>query len=111
MCYTAHVRDIDGEVERSKGCANSRTNVAMICSTAKYDGRHTHAVHGVSAQYAIDCCQGAMCNNATDWPELPAVPTHVEKEAVSGVEEGWAAGSLECHPDLRRPESWSQQCR
>ena len=62
MCYTAHVRDIDGETERSKGCANSRTNVAMICSTAQYDGRHTHAVHGVSAQYAIDCCQVRKIN-------------------------------------------------
>ena len=84
-CYTAHVRDIDGELEKSRGCANSVTNVAMICSTGRYDGRHTHEEHGVSSQYAIDCCQGHMCNNETAWPELPDVPTHVEKEAVGGV--------------------------
>ena len=85
MCYTAHVRDTEGEEEKSRGCANSVTNVAMICSTRTYDGRHTHAEHGVSAQYAIDCCRGALCNNGTDWPQLPAVPTHVEKEAVGGA--------------------------
>ena len=84
MCYTAHVRDTEGEEEKSKGCANSVTNVALICSTDRYDGRHTHAVHGVSAQYAIDCCQGHMCNNDTMWPQLPDVPTHVEKEVVGG---------------------------
>ena len=84
-CYTAHVRDIEGELEKSRGCANSVTNVAMICSTERYDGRHTHAEHGVSSQYAIDCCQGHMCNNETAWPELPDVPTHVEKEAVGGA--------------------------
>merc|ERR1719150_636317 len=85
MCYTAHVRDTEGEEERSRGCANSATNVAMICSTRTYDGRHTHAEHGVSAQYAIDCCRGELCNNGTDWPQLPAVPTHVEKEGGGGA--------------------------
>ena len=86
-CYTAHVRDTDGEIEKSKGCANSVTNVAMICSTGSYDGSSTHAVHGVSSQYAIDCCQGSMCNNDTIWPEVPDVPTHVEKEVIGALGE------------------------
>ena len=59
----------------------------MICSTGSYDGRSTHAVHGVSSQYAIDCCQGSMCNNDTIWPEVPDVPTHVEKEVIGALGE------------------------
>ena len=53
MCFTAHIRDTEGEEERSKGCVDSPTNVALYCSTAEYDGRHVHAVHGVSAQYVV----------------------------------------------------------
>jgi len=87
MCYTAHVRDTDGELEKSKGCAATIAYAAMICSTKKYDGRHTHAEHGVSAQYAIQCCEGEMCNNATDWPNLPEVPTDVEKEVLAASSE------------------------
>ena len=86
-CYTAQVRDTDGEEERSKGCVASPAYYAMICSTRQYDGRHTHAVHGVSAQYAISCCQEEFCNNATAWPELPAVPS-VESEPVDGAGRG-----------------------
>ena len=87
MCYTAHVRDTDGGLEKSKGCAATIAYAAMICSTKKYDGRHTHAEHGVSAQYAIECCEGKMCNNATDWPDLPEVPTDVEKEVLTASSE------------------------
>jgi len=87
MCFTAHIRDTSGQLEKSKGCAATVAYAAMICSTKQYDGRHTHARHGVSAQYAIHCCEGKMCNNATDWPELPDVPTEVEKEVISASEE------------------------
>jgi len=87
MCYTAHIRDTDGMLEKSKGCAATVAYAAMICSTRQYDGRHTHAQHGVSAQYAIQCCQGSMCNNATDWPQLPEVPQDVEKEVISASSE------------------------
>jgi len=83
MCFTAHIRDTDGEIERSKGCVDSPTSVAIYCSTAEYDGRHVHAVHGVSAQYAIDCCQGSHCNNGTEWPRLPDVPEEIDKEPLS----------------------------
>jgi len=79
MCYTAHVRDINGDIEKSKGCA---TNV-FLCSTKQYDGRNTHAEHGVSAQYAVDCCAEEMCNNKTDWPNLPPVPADVEREILT----------------------------
>jgi activin receptor type-1 len=87
MCYTAHIRDTDGLLEKSKGCAATVAYAAMICSTRQYDGSHTHAQHGVSAQYAIECCEGRMCNNATDWPQLPEVPTDVEKEVISANSE------------------------
>jgi len=54
----------------------------LICLAKEHDGRHVHAKHGASAQYAVDCCQGSMCNNATGWPDLPGVPTDVDKEVV-----------------------------
>ena len=45
-------------------------------------GKHVHAKHGASAQYAVDCCAGPMCNNATAWPDLPGVPSGVDKEVL-----------------------------
>ncbi|XP_023349703.1 activin receptor type-1 isoform X1 [Eurytemora carolleeae] len=81
VCYTAHVRDVDGEEMKSKGCSPTHSHALLTCSTERYDGRHVQKKHGISAQYAVDCCQGSMCNNATDWPALPDVPT-VEKEPV-----------------------------
>lgn len=88
MCYTANIRDVHGEEEKSKGCVTTITSLAMICNTDSYDGRHIHAKHGESAQIAIECCRGEMCNNKTDtWPELPIVPTHVEKEVVAASQE------------------------
>jgi len=83
MCFTAHVRDVDGQLEKSKGCV-SQKNAAMQCSTNSYDGRHTHAKEGQSAQYSIHCCYGNLCNNKTNtWPELPEVPVTVEEVAVA----------------------------
>jgi activin receptor type-1 len=83
LCFTAHIRDVNGELEKSKGCV-SRKHVAMLCSTNKYDGRHTHAKHGQSAQYSIQCCRGNMCNNKTnDWPELPDVPVNVDEVVMA----------------------------
>jgi len=83
MCYTAHIRDVNGDLEKSKGCVSAR-NAAMHCSTNKYDGRHVHAKNGQSAQYSIECCRGNFCNNKTDeWPDLPDVPTHVDDVVVS----------------------------
>lgn len=32
----------------------------LTCSTERYDGRHVHKKHGISAQYAVDCCQGSI---------------------------------------------------
>jgi len=81
FCYTAHVRDVDGTEMKSKGCSSTHSHAVLTCSTEEYDGRHSHKKHGFSAQYAVDCCKGSMCNNATAWPVLPAVPT-VEKEVV-----------------------------
>ena len=69
-------------MEKSKGCVSSPDYYPLICLTEHHDGRHTHAKLGVSAQYAVNCCQGSMCNNATDWPVLPGVPRDVEKEVV-----------------------------
>lgn len=86
MCYSAHVRDTEGQIERSRGCVDSPTSVAIYCSTAEYDGRHVHAVHGVSAQYAIDCCQGSNCNNGTEWPSLPDIPEDINKEHLGYTE-------------------------
>jgi len=81
-CFTAHVRNAHGEVEQSKGCVASVDYYPLICLAKEHDGRHVHAKHGVSAQYAVDCCQGSMCNNNTGWPDLPGVPTDVDKEVV-----------------------------
>jgi len=81
-CFTAHVRTAHGEVEQSKGCVASADYYPLICLAKEHDGRHVHAKHGASAQYAVDCCQGSMCNNNTAWPELPGVPTDVDKEVV-----------------------------
>ena len=81
-CFTAHVRNAHGEVEQSKGCVASADYYPLICLAKEHDGRHVHAKHGASAQYAVDCCQGSMCNNATGWPHLPGVPTDVDKEVV-----------------------------
>merc|ERR1740123_2240946 len=81
-CFTAHVRNAHGEVEQSKGCVASVDYYPLICLAKEHDGRHVHAKHGASAQYAVDCCQGSMCNNATGWPHLPGVPTDVDKEVV-----------------------------
>jgi len=87
MCFTAHIRDTQGQLEKSKGCAASPAYARMICSTVQYDGRHTHARHGVSAQYAIECCAKSMCNNATEWPDLPDVPTEVDKKVIAAGSE------------------------
>jgi len=77
-CYTASVRDVDGEEHFSKGCTNTH---AFVCKTESYDGRHSHQKHGHSAQYSVQCCQGDMCNENAEFPELEAVPV-VEKEPV-----------------------------
>jgi hypothetical protein len=46
----------------------------MYCSLAKYNGWKVHEENGESAQYAFDCCNENLCNNGTQWPELPDVP-------------------------------------
>eukprot|EP00088_Acartia_fossae_P063202 TRINITY_DN7686_c0_g1_i1.p1 TRINITY_DN7686_c0_g1~~TRINITY_DN7686_c0_g1_i1.p1 ORF type:complete len:599 (+),score=92.81 TRINITY_DN7686_c0_g1_i1:110-1906(+) len=82
-CFTASVRDVHGVEHRSKGCTSAH---AFVCKTERYDGRHSHAKHGHSAQYSIDCCQGDMCNEFAEFPELDPVPV-VEKEPVPSFTE------------------------
>merc|ERR550519_2207373 len=79
QCYTAHIRHVHGGLAKSKGCVPSAESYPFMCLTEQHDGRHIHAKHGASAQYAVDCCDGTMCNNATAWPVLPEVPRDVEK--------------------------------
>lgn len=42
---------------------------------SSYDGREVHEKTSSSAQYAVTCCKENLCNNGTDWPILPPVPT------------------------------------
>jgi len=81
-CFTAAVRDVDGEESFSKGCITDVKYFHLTCRAQQHDGASVHAEHGKSAQYAVECCQGELCNNATAWPGLPDVPHHVEKEVV-----------------------------
>ena len=46
----------------------------MYCNLANYNGWKVHEENGESAQYAFDCCSQNLCNNGTEWPELPDVP-------------------------------------
>ena len=87
QCYTAHVRDVHGVTEKSKGCVASSDYFPLICLTEQHDGGHTQARHGVSAQYAVHCCAGSMCNNNSAWPVLPGVATHVEREVLEVARE------------------------
>ena len=46
----------------------------MYCNLANYNGLKVHEENGESAQYAFDCCSENLCNNGTEWPQLPDVP-------------------------------------
>ena len=83
QCYTAQIRDVDGNVSKSKGCARNLQQAAMYCSVLSHDGREVHEKHQRSSQYAFKCCKGDLCNNATVFPELPAVPVIGDKSDES----------------------------
>ena len=57
-----------------KGCTKTAQNALMYCNLANYNGWKVHEENGESAQYAFDCCSENLCNNGTEWPELPDVP-------------------------------------
>ena len=46
----------------------------MYCKAKSYNGQKFHEENGVSSQYVFKCCVGELCNNGTDWPQLPDVP-------------------------------------
>ena len=71
MCHVTVVRDTWGRVTKSRGCTSAPR---LTCGAHSYDGRHVHARYGVSAQYAVTCCRGDLCNMDTAWPELPELP-------------------------------------
>lgn len=73
-CYTAHVRDTDGNEHKSKGCTRNHQQTMFHCSTLSHDGQDFHSRNNKSAQFAFDCCKGSMCNENITFPELPAVP-------------------------------------
>ena len=55
----------------------------MYCSTKKHDGRKVHEQVGKSSQYSMECCKThSFCNNATEWPELPPIPSIGKKEGM-----------------------------
>jgi len=85
-CYTAHVRDISGLEMKSRGCTADIQQALLHCSTKQYDGKAVHDQRGQSAQYAIDCCEGQMCNNMTEFPRLPDVP-QVESTVIEATSE------------------------
>merc|ERR1719187_238840 len=71
---------------KSKGCAPNVQQATFLCSTKKYDGKRYHDKTGQSAQYAVSCCEGNMCNNLTDFPKLPDVPV-VDREVMEATAE------------------------
>merc|ERR1719187_2557741 len=71
---------------KSKGCAPNVQQATFLCSTKKYDGKRYHDKTGQSAQYAVSCCEGNMCNNLTDFPKLPDVPV-VDREVMEATSE------------------------
>ena len=85
-CYTAHVRDVHGREMKSRGCTADAQQALLHCSTKQYDGKAVHAARGQSAQYAIHCCAGSMCNNRTQFPRLPDVP-QLETTVVEATNE------------------------
>ena len=73
-CYTAHVRDVHGVEEKSKGCVKNHQHNMFMCSIKTYDGKNVHVKQNRSAQYAFTCCKETMCNENYTFPKLPDVP-------------------------------------
>jgi hypothetical protein len=51
------------------------SNALLYCRAKSYNGQKVHEENGKSGQYALKCCKSELCNNGTDWPQLPDVPT------------------------------------
>ena len=65
------------------GCSSRLDHHIMYCSTKKHDGRKVHDKVGKSSQYSMECCKThSFCNNATEWPELPPIPSIGKKEGM-----------------------------
>jgi len=70
-CQTAHTRDVDGNIEKQKGCIKTQDHAMFHCAVKSYNGEHIHKKNGRSAQYAFECCKENMCNENQEFPVLP----------------------------------------
>ena len=68
---TAHTRDVDGNIEKQKGCIKTQDHAMFHCAVKSYNGEHIHKKNGRSAQYAFECCKENMCNENQEFPVLP----------------------------------------
>merc|ERR1719259_1367276 len=94
QCYTSQIRETDGTVTKHRGCAASRETARFMCSVLSHDGNEIHQKHNRSAQYSFKCCKsGHLCNNATQFPQLPDVPIY-KADAPDGGDESESAVSL-----------------
>lgn len=74
-CFSSQIRDVHGNISRSKGCTSDLQKTMLYCGTLSHDGREIHEKHFRSSQYAFNCCKTDMCNQGDDvWPDLPDVP-------------------------------------
>ena len=73
-CYTSHVRDVDGNVIKSKGCASDFQKAMFYCGTpeSRREGRPRKVLP--EQPIRVQLLQSNMCNNGTVWPELPDLP-------------------------------------
>merc|ERR1719295_1845531 len=94
QCYTGQIRETDGTVTKHRGCAASREEARFMCSVLSHDGNEIHQRRNRSAQYSFKCCKsGHLCNNATQFPQLPDVPIY-KADAPDGGDESESAVSL-----------------
>merc|ERR1719259_1373874 len=94
QCYTSQIRETDGTVTKHRGCAASRETARFMCSVLSHDGNEIHQKHKRSAQYSFKCCKsGHLCNNATQFPQLPDVPIY-KADAPDGEDGSESAVSL-----------------
>lgn len=76
QCWKSRVRDVTGE-SVSKGCTTNLDQVVLYCNTLSFDGSGGNKEE--NSLYAIECCQGDLCNNGT-FPPLPTTTLNSDDE-------------------------------